>query len=78
MVFFNQLLLSAIIKQYQNSIITDFKFSKSLILCGFREFCLLLPLDGCGRLGGDVVDDAVDVADLVDDARGRAVEDVVR
>lgn len=44
MVFFNQLLLSAIIKQYQNSIITDFKFSKSLILCGFREFCLLLPL----------------------------------
>ena len=38
----------------------------------------LFPLDGCGRLGGDVVDDTVDVADLVDDARGRAVEDVVR
>ena len=27
----------------------------------------LLPLDGCGRFGGDVVDYAVDPLDLVDD-----------
>src|SRR5690554_4897049 len=33
-----------------------------------------LPLNGAGRLAGDVVDDAVDAADLVDDAGGGAGE----
>jgi len=30
----------------------------------------LFPLDGAGRLGRDVVDDAVDALDLFDDAVG--------
>src|SRR6185436_10747642 len=34
----------------------------------------LFPFDGCRRLGGDVVDDAIDLGDLVHDARGRARE----
>ena len=34
------------------------------------------PLDGAGGFGGDVVDDAVDAAHLVDDAGGGAAEDV--
>src|SRR5689334_17091187 len=38
----------------------------------------LLPLDGAGRLGGDVVDHPVHAADLVDDAGGGAGEDVPR
>src|SRR5882724_2346304 len=38
----------------------------------------LLPLDGAGGFGGDVQDDAVDVADLVGDAGGDAGEEVVR
>src|SRR5690606_5248879 len=36
------------------------------------------PLDRSGRFGGDVVDDAVDAADFVDDARRDAAEEVVR
>ena len=36
----------------------------------------LFPLDGAGGLGGHVVDDAVDAADLVDDARGGLGQDV--
>src|SRR5689334_16815308 len=38
----------------------------------------LLPLDRAGGFGGDVVDDAVDAAHLVDDAGGGAAEDLVR
>jgi len=30
----------------------------------------LFPLDGAGGLGGNIVDDAVDALDLVDDAVG--------
>src|SRR6266513_1020402 len=37
-----------------------------------------LPLDGRGRLGGDVVGDAVDAAHLVDDAVGDLGEQLVR
>ena len=38
----------------------------------------LLPLDRAGGFGGDVVDDAVDAAHLVDDARCGAAEHLVR
>ena len=34
------------------------------------EDFLSLPLNRCRRLGGDVIDDAVDAADFVDDAIG--------
>ena len=37
----------------------------------------LLPLNGGGRLGGDIVDDSVDAADLVDDSVGDVGEEVV-
>src|SRR5262245_48784719 len=37
-----------------------------------------LPLDGARRLGGYVVDHAVDALDLVDDAGGRAPQHLVR
>ena len=36
-----------------------------------------LPLDGAGGLAGDVVDHAVDAADLVDDAAADALEHLV-
>src|SRR2546428_9502258 len=36
-----------------------------------------LPLDGARRLAGDVVSDAVDAGDLVDDAPADDVEEVV-
>lgn len=41
---------------------------KALYLSGFRGFCLSFPLDGAGGFGGDIVDDAVDVLNLVRDA----------
>src|SRR5271157_5081546 len=37
----------------------------------------LLPLDGAWRLRGDIEDDAVDLAQLVDHARGDPLEQVV-
>src|SRR5229473_3808913 len=37
-----------------------------------------LPLDRTGRLRGDVVDDAVDAAHLVDDPGRRAPQELVR
>ena len=37
----------------------------SVMLQGLYK--MLLPLDGCGGLGGDIVADAVDATDLVDD-----------
>ena len=37
----------------------------------------LFPLDGARRLGGDVVADAVDAADVVDDVVGDFGEEVV-
>ena len=37
-----------------------------------------LPLDRCGRFGADIVDDAVDAGNFVDDARRDSGEDVVR
>ena len=37
----------------------------------------LLPLDGCGGLGGDVVDDAADAGDFLDDPAGDLFEEVV-
>ena len=36
------------------------------------------PLNGCRGFAGDIVDDAVDAADLIDDAGRDAVEDIVR
>jgi hypothetical protein len=39
---------------------------------------VLLPLDGAGGFGRDVVDDAVDASDFVDDAAGDSLEHVVR
>ena len=38
-----------------------------IVLKGWKTAPKLLPLDGCGWLGGDVVADAVDATDLVDD-----------
>ncbi len=38
----------------------------------------LLPFDRCGRLATDVVADAVDAFDLVDDSRAHPGEQVVR
>ena len=43
-------------------------------LFGFSD---LFPLNRCRGFAGDVVADAVDAADFVDDADGDAVEDVV-
>ena len=37
----------------------------------------LFPLDGCRGFGGDVVDDAVDAADLVDDLVGDVPQEVI-
>ena len=37
----------------------------------------LFPLDGGGRLGGDIVDDAVNAFDFIDDPAGNAVQDFV-
>src|SRR5438132_11121354 len=40
--------------------------------------CPLLPLDCAGGFGGDVVDDAVDAAHLVDEAGRGAPQELVR
>ena len=37
-----------------------------------------LPFDRCGRFGADIVDDAVDAGNFVDDTRRDSGEDVVR
>src|SRR5258708_5637671 len=44
---------------------------------GYRG-CSLLPLDGRGWLAGDVVDDAIDASNFVDDPRAYPGEDVKR
>ena len=50
---------------------------KTLINQGFFGYRGSFPLDRCGGFAGDVVADAVDAADFVDDADGDAVEHVV-
>ena len=37
----------------------------------------LFPFDSCGRFAGNVIDDAVDAADFVDDSIGYYGEDFV-
>ena len=44
---------------------------------GRKDSGTLLPLDGPGRLGGDVVDHAIDAADLADDSAGDGAQHVV-
>ena len=51
---------------------------KSPVFTDFFQPLKLFPLDGCGGFTGDIVDDAVDAADLVDDAHRNAVENVIR
>ena len=62
---------------YQNLIRSGGRSPKSLDITGFFGFSFLLPLNRRWRFAGDVVADAVDAADFVDDADGDAVEDVV-
>ena len=50
---------------------------KTLENKGFSGKWRLLPLDRRGRFASDIVHDAVDAADFVDDAGGGPVEDVV-
>jgi len=48
-----------------------------MVVCTASNSLDLLPFDRRRRLGGNVVGDAIDALDLVDDARGDALEDAV-
>ena len=54
-----------------------FKAQKVQCLRAFFRPVQSFPLNRCRGFAGDVVADAVDAADFVDDADGDAVEDVV-
>lgn len=62
---------------YQNLIRSGGRSPKSLVNTGFFGFFNLFPLNGCGGLGGYVVDDAVYALDLVYNAHGDLIEHVV-
>ena len=47
------------------------------MLVSINKRISLLPLDCTRRFGGDVIDDAVDAADFVDDAGGGLTEEIV-
>ena len=51
---------------------------KSPGFTGFFRHLELFPLDRGGRCGRNIIDDAVDALDLVDDANGDAVEHIIR
>lgn len=55
------------VQSYQNLINEGFEILQTRIITGFSDFFNLFPLDGAGGFGGDVVDDAVDVFDLIGD-----------
>ena len=61
--------------------INDLMFAKSARkLWGFRALeshMVLLPLDGSGGLGGQVIEDAVDALDLGDDTAGDMVQQLI-
>ena len=67
----NRLIVS---KQYQST----FWFSKYRIVSILFRFCRLLELNGGRRFTGAVVEHAVDVLDLVDDAAGDSAQNVSR
>lgn len=52
------------------SLICHSTYINSIYVTYLQKYEILLPLDGAGRFGGNVVDDAVDAADLADDAAG--------
>lgn len=56
------------VQSYQNLINEGFEILQTRIITGFLDFFNLFPLDGAGGFGGDIVDDAVDVLNLVRDA----------
>ena len=55
----------------------QFRNAKLQHFQGFLAFWGLLPLNRRWGFTGDIVDDAVNMGDLIDDAGGGAVEDVV-
>ena len=59
----NRLIVS---KQYQST----FWFQKYRIVSILFRFCRLLELNGCRRLTGAIIEHAVHMLDLIDDAAG--------
>ena len=57
----NRLIVS---KQYQKA----FRLSKYRIISILFRFCRLLELNGCRRLTGAIIEHAVHMLDLIDDA----------
>ena len=66
------------VDSYQNLIRRSGRSPKSLDITGFFGFFRLFPLNSCRWFRGDVVADAVDMVNLVDDADGNLVENLVR
>ena len=62
---------------YQFVIKRLIEIAETRINTGFFKQLDLFPLNGRGGLGGDVVDDAVDTLDLVDDAGADPVQKLV-
>lgn len=50
----------------------EFDLQRDGVFCCFRGFSGLLPFHGCRGLACDVIDHAVDMRDLIDDAGGNA------
>ena len=67
----NRLIVS---KQYQRA----FRLSKYRIASILFRVCRLLELDRCRRFTGAVVEHAIDVLDLVDDAAGDGAQNTPR
>ena len=65
------------VESYQNLIRTRERSPESLDITGFFGFFALFPLDGGRGFTCDVVDDAVDALDLIDDAGRDPVQYVV-
>ena len=55
-----------------------FPLAETRINTGFFKQLDLFEFDRGGRFGRDIIDDAVDALDLVDDAHGDAIEHIVR
>ena len=65
----NRLIVS---KQYQST----FWFSKYRIVSILFRFCRLLELNGCRRLTGAIIEHAVHMLDLIDDAAGDSAQNI--
>lgn len=62
---------------YESGTLRIQKSPESLAGQDFRAISFLFPLNSRGGLGGNIVDDAVDVGHLIDDADGDPVQHIV-